>query len=504
MDRFGRSEEEKSVGIWIRVSTEDQAKGESPEHHQQRAQYYAQAKGWHVAEVYHLEAVSGRSVMDQPETKRMLKDIASGRITGLIFSKLARLARNTRELLDFADIFREYNADLISLGESIDTSTPAGRLFYTLIAAMAQWEREEISARVAASVPIRAKLGKHTGGQAPFGYQWKDKKLIPDPKEAPVRKLMFEMFKEHRRKKTVARLLNEAGYRTRSGSEFSDNTIHRLLEDPLAKGVRRANYTQSLGNKKHWKLKPESDWVYCEVEPIVSEELWEECNRILVAMSDGKKPARKAVYLFAGFTYCDCGGKMYQHTDQQKYVCHKCYNKIPVDDLETIFHEQLKGFVFSTDDLAKYLSGAETAIEEKEELLRMLEREQRKVQADTDRMMDLYLAGELPKAGFGRKYQPLEDRLAQIENQIPELQGEIDFLKIQHLSSDEVINAARDFYGRWPDLDQAEKRQVVEIITEKITISSDEVAIDLCYFPASPEILTTWRHNNRDSSRPPA
>jgi hypothetical protein len=58
----------------------------------------------------------------------MLKDIKSGHITGLIFSKLARLARNNRELLDFADTFREQNADLIALQEAIDTSTPAVRL----------------------------------------------------------------------------------------------------------------------------------------------------------------------------------------------------------------------------------------------------------------------------------------------------------------------------------------------------------------------------------------
>src|SRR5271155_6054109 len=115
--------EAKAVGIWIRVSTDDQAKGESPEHHLERARAYAQARGWEVKEVYDLAGLkgwSGKTVKEHPEAKRMLSDIKRGHITGLIFSKLARLARNTKELLEFSEYFRDRQADLVSLQDAID------------------------------------------------------------------------------------------------------------------------------------------------------------------------------------------------------------------------------------------------------------------------------------------------------------------------------------------------------------------------------------------------
>ena len=493
--------EEKSVGIWIRVSTEDQARGESPEHHEKRARYYAESKGWNIKEVYHLEAVSGKSVMENPETQRMLGHIKSGHISGIIFSKLARLARNTRELLDFSEIFRTYNADLISLQESIDTSSPAGRLFYTIIAAMAQWEREEIADRVAASVPVRARMGKPLGGAAPFGYQWVDKKLIPDPKEVSVRKLMYDLFLEHRRKKTVARLLNNKGYRTRNGSKFSDTTVDRLLRDPSAKGLRRANYTKSLGNKKHWKLKVKEDWIYTEIEPIVSKEIWANCNQIMdEQQSKRRPPARKPVHLFSGLVSCSCGGKMPVPSKSINYFCSKCKNKIGIDDLESIFQEQLKTFLFSPEEVTKYFDRADQLIREKEELLENLSKESKKVKEEMDKIVQLYLDNQMTKEAVGTHYRPLEERFKQIDRQLPELQGEVDFLKIQYVSNNEVLNEAKDLHTHWPTLTSEEKRRIVETITNKITIEKDEVTISLSSIPHSlnsPE----WQRNFMDSWR---
>lgn len=464
--------------------------GDSPEHHEKRAQLYAESKGWKVMEVYHLEAVSGKTVMEHPECQRMLKDIREHRITGLIFSKLARLARNTKELLEFSDIFQQNNADLISLQESIDTSTPAGRLFYTVIAAMAQWEREEIASRVAASVPIRAKLGKPLGGQAPFGYQWKNGKLVPDPKEAPVRKQLYEFFAQHRRKKTVARLLNEAGHRTRNGSKFSDTTVERLLADPTAKGVRRANYTKSLGEGKTWALKPESDWVLTQVEPVVSEDLWNQCNLILQEQhGKNKRPTRKTVHLFSGLAYCACGHKMYVPSNSPKYTCPKCRTKIATVDLEAVFQGRVKDFFFSSDEIKSFLSGADQALKEKEALVQTLQDEQRRTKLEMDKLYKLYLQDGMTPQGFGARYKPLEERLGQIERQMPEVQAELDFLKIQYLSSDEVLNEARDLYANWSTYTDDQKRKIVEGITDKVVVSRDEVTIELCYLPSTSETM---------------
>jgi site-specific DNA recombinase len=518
-ERKHQGREPKRVGVWVRVSTEDQAKGDSPEHHEKRARFYAEARGWDVATVYHLEGVSGKSVLDHPEARRMLADIRSGGVSGVIFSKIARLARNTRELLDFADEFEKNGADLISLSEAIDTSSPAGRLFFTILAAMAQWEREEIAERVAASVPIRAKLGKSLGGAPPYGYRRVDGKLALDEREAPVRRRLFELFIEHKRKKTVARMLNEAGHRTRSGSKFTGKSLERLISDPIAKGSRRMNYRESPG--RGGKEKPPAEWIYVEAPPIVAEDVWDAANEILRGQHNPRgQPAKKASHLFSGIVYCaKCDERMYVRTRMTSYVCEGCRNKVDAKDLETVFVEQLKGMVSSPERIAERLERANADIGQEQELLRALEAELSSATTEADKLYRLYVDGNLSGSAFAERNRPLEERIRQLRDEIPARTGSLDVKRLQILSSDEIVSEAKDLYARWPSLEFEERREIVEGITERILISDNEITIRLAYLPFEcaraprengtngARTVTDWRRRPAEiarDTRPPA
>ena len=319
---------------------------------------------------------------------------------------------------------------------------------------------------------------------------------------------MYELFLEHPKKKVVARMLNERGYRTRNGSDFSDTTVGRLLRDPTAKGIRRANHWLPADSERRWVLKPESEWIVHEVEAVVSEDLWNAVNAILdKQLEKGRRPTRSVVHLFTGLVYCGCGNKMYVPSNSPKYICHQCYNKIPVTDLDGVFHEQIKNFFFSPVEIADHVGKAHATVKEKDELLQVLAKEQQKLTEQIDRLYDLYQEGAIDKAGFGSKYHPLAERVRQLADEVPQVQAELDVLRISHLSQEEIIVGARDLYTRWPDLPHDEKRRIVEAITDRIVIHDGEVEINLFYSPpvSTPPTSTpqTPRSRGNGSNPPP-
>lgn len=496
------------VGIWIRVSTEDQARGESPRNHEARARMYAELKGWTVVAMYDLSGVSGKSVAEHPEAQRMFADVAAGRIQGLIFSKLARLARNTRELLEFSDFFQKHNANLISLEESLDTSTPAGRLLYTVIGALAQWEREEISARVAASIPIRARQGKPTGGPGPFGFMWnKDRLLVHNPAEAPTVKRAFELFLETGKLLTTCERLGQEGLRSRKGS-FRPVTLKRILTDTVYKGLRRANYSKSKGNKKSWVLKPEADWVYVPVDPLVEEGVWDQANALLLKNAAGhpKRVPKEGKYLFSGLLVCSCGEKIYVQPYSgmkiPRYICRKCRLKINEDVLEEHFRRALKTMIARPEELTA-VNDQQAENDAREERLVLLRRELKTVETRIGTLLDLVSDQTLDRLTFNERFTPLKERKEQILSEIPRLQAGIDFAKANALSKDYLLEKATNFASMWPLLNHDEKRRLVHDLVARIEISDHRLLFVMAY-NSSLRLIEKDMHILKDSSPPPA
>ncbi len=428
---------------------------------------YAKSRGWQVKEVYDLAGQTGKAVMQHPEAKRMMKDVERGHITGLMFSKLARLSRNRRELEDFSDFFKKHDADLISLSESIDTSTAGGRMFFHLLGVFAQWEREEITERVNASVLTRAKLGKSINGSAPYGYQWKDRKLVIQPEEAAIRRKAYELFLQYRRKGQVARELNTAGYRTRENSIWRDTSIARILDESSAKGVYVFNTLRHTGS---WRTepKPESEWGKVACEPIISEELWNQVNQIIEEqLKSWKKPGKPPVHLFSGLAHCTCGQRVYVAANNPKYFCRKCCNKIPIVDLENVIQEELKAFFGQSERIATHLQAANQNLTQKSALLETHGREIQKVREEMKQTHRLYLDGQITPQGFGDFYKPAEARLNQLLAELPKLEAEVDFMKVNKLSADDVLREANSLHEQWPKLPTAAKRKIIEALIKR-------------------------------------
>lgn len=312
-------------------------------------------------------------------------------------------------------------------------------------------------------------------------------------KRGAIRRKAYALFLEHRRKGNVAKLLNAAGYRTRGGSIWRDTQVLRILIDPSAKGIYRIGAFKYNGDWKR-EEKPDDQGGFVQLEPIVTEELWNQVNKTLDEQHKPvKRLGKKPVHLFAGLAICDCGGKMYVPANTPKYVCFKCRNKIPILDLENIFYDELKAYLSSHERISKHLLEVSRVVTEKQALFNHQNNEIQKVQDEMKRTHRLYLEGQVPLERFGEFYRPLEERLKQLQEDALKLQGELDYSKINNLSTEEVLLEAEDLYSRWPKLPREEKRQTVERIIKQMVIKKDKITITFTYTPTSEELTNSVR-----------
>jgi len=171
------------------------------------------------------------------------------------------------------------------------------------------------------------------------------------------------------------------------------------------------------------------------------------------------------------------------------YLCFKCRNKIEREALERAYVDRLKGYFLSPDQIKENLRKANEQLAEKEELLHAIEKEMTKVKSEMERIYRLYQEGQIDTKGFGTFYKPLNERLEQLTEDLPIRQAEVDFQHIQGLSVETVLDEARTLYDMWPRLDFEDKRNVVEALTERVTVRNDEIELTLKAAIASEELV---------------
>ena len=265
---------------------------------------------WEMGEVYVDDGFSGKN-MERPALARLLRDVEAGLYQVVVVYKLDRITRNIADFFRMDDVLEQQGCSLVSVKENLDTSTPMGRAMRNILLVFAQLERETNSERVRDKMLAEAKLGRHLGGNKPYGFDVKDRKLVVIPEEAKVVRLMYEKYVETRSLSRVRDYINGLGYRTRTrqwkgrpvgGKPWTMQNLEQILHSPRYKGTYTFDSVEVPDNH----------------EAIVSTELWELAQKVQVSRSRLAKGTiggfDKHVYLLQGAVECACcGSKMTPH-----------------------------------------------------------------------------------------------------------------------------------------------------------------------------------------------
>lgn len=226
------------VALYIRVSTQEQAReGISLAAQENLLKEYCSMLKYHVYQVYMDDGYSAKS-MNRPALKTMIEDMKNHQFDSVMVWKLSRISRSVFDLLVLLKEFDKYNVKFVSYSEQFDTNTAVGKLLLTVLASVAEFERETIADNVKTALTYRANLGKPTATQV-LGYLRHKEILTVIPEEA---KLVQEIFKEYLNcfnYSEVARRMNRKGYTGKRGKPFGSCQIRIIITNPIYIGINR-------------------------------------------------------------------------------------------------------------------------------------------------------------------------------------------------------------------------------------------------------------------------
>jgi site-specific DNA recombinase len=166
-----------------------------------------------------------------------------------------------------------------------------------------------------------------------------------------------------------------------------------------------------------------------------------------------------------------------------KYCCTACKNKIGIETLGAIFSSELKGFVFNPAEIAAHKRQAAIVLTEVTNSVIMHEESIRKVNREVDSMIELFRMQLLSPNDFKDRYAPLSEQLEQLKAELPKLQARRDVLTISMTSQEDVMEESKDLAMRFDDMEEKQKRSIVETIVNRIEVGKDEVEITFLFNP---------------------
>lgn len=351
--------------IYTRVSSANQAdEGYSLEAQHNESIKYIESEGMELTKVYTDPGVSAKS-LDRPGVQEMIRDLKAGKFQAIIIHKLDRLTRNISDLYELVEMVIKHDVKLISLSEKIDTSTPMGRMFIYMLGILAQMFRENLSQEIVKGQSIRASKGLRVSPSRPYGYDLGDNlTMTVNDEEAHTVRQIFGWFNEGHNLLTIAGKLNKAG----TTKKFHQTTIGRIISNPTYVGVN------------HWKRKGAKDGVYFEGahEPIISEEVFQEAQDILLKRKDHFLSQSSTNFVFSTVVKCGiCGrsfcGRTRRENGRLSYD-YRCAGKerfgckvgsIADSKLTALFLDFINNFHLSSNEPQKILTGRDLSKERK-------------------------------------------------------------------------------------------------------------------------------------------
>lgn len=342
-----------------------QVDGYSLEAQKERLRREAEHRGMKVVGEYSDEGKSGKNINGRPEFKKMLDDIKAGKDKAdyvLVF-KLSRFGRNAADTLNSLQYMEDFNVNLLCVEDGIDSAGASGKLMISVLAAVAEIERENIKEQTMAGRQQKARDGRWNGGFAPYGYKLihkegeKGKVLAVEEKEAELVRLIYDKFTNTQMgANAVAKWLNEHGYTKtvrQNGTmpTVSAHFVKLVLDNPvymgkIAYGRRKTEKIEGTRNEFHIVKQDEDTYEFYDGihEAIISEEMWHRAHekRKITGVKHEKTHSMEHFHILSGLVRCPvCGAKMYGVVNRKKkkgsdeYYTdmwyYKCKNRIKVE-----------------------------------------------------------------------------------------------------------------------------------------------------------------------------